>query len=317
MASCAGLLSRVDGARLDCVSDDLALLLADRGVADVTGPFARDWRFDLIEGDGPPRVDLPPRDQDELLARRTGWRPRWRAITSVAGELPRLRRALGDRTPVLLVGDAYHLPWLPYAGHQHMDHGFVLEGLEPGDDDPLAHIVDPYENATEWGRAEPIATRLRLSAFATALPGGRWAVLVPAETVPEPGPAAQIAANATAILAADERGAYRRFAERHRGQELAELENLTLQSWLLTRNRDLHSRWLGGLPASVVDASLADRFAAEVVGGWKRVTETSYMAMRRVRSGRRAPTATLAALASAAAAEVDLARSLAQGGSPL
>src|ERR1051326_895056 len=94
--SYAPLLPRVEGAYLDCVSDDLALLLAVYGVTDVCTPFAQDWRFDLTErGNGPVRIDLPPADQDELLSQRTGWRPRWRPVRSVERDAPDWQRALG------------------------------------------------------------------------------------------------------------------------------------------------------------------------------------------------------------------------------
>ena len=70
-ARCEPLLARVDSADLDCVCDNVALLLAHAGVADVRTPFALDWRFDLIDGSGGlPRLDLPPADLPELLAQR-------------------------------------------------------------------------------------------------------------------------------------------------------------------------------------------------------------------------------------------------------
>jgi hypothetical protein len=314
---CARLLPRIDGGYLDCVSDDLALLLAMHGVSDVRTPFAQDWRFDLSERAGlPVRVDLPPADQDELLARRTGWRPQWRPVTSVADDLLQWRHALGAGDPVLLVADAFCLPWLPYAGHEHMDHGFVLAGLSPGDgagcpaDELTAHIVDPYQNVTEWGVARPVITQLPLTELDSALAGGCWAVLVPATAEPPVNPACQLAANATAILAAADHGSYQRFIAGHQEAGADQLQNLTLQTWLLARNRALHASWLAGLDPSLLDQSIAERFLAQVSGGWQRAMEMSYIALRRVRSGRRAPGAAIAAVEAVSRAETDLARSL-------
>ncbi|WP_433392213.1 BtrH N-terminal domain-containing protein [Micromonospora sp. KLBMP9576] len=301
---CGRFLSQVDGARLDCVSDALAVLLAARGVPDVRDPFARDWRFDLRAGPAPARVALPAPDQDDLLARRTGWRPRWSA-TEPGTAADSWRAALREGAPVAVVGDAYHLPWLPYHGHEHMEHGFVVDGL---DADGTVHVVDPYENATEWGRAVPTATRVGLDTLAPALPGGRWAVLVAATTAPEaPDPRAQVAANVAAVRAAADSGAYERFVAAHAPAGRDELENLTLQTWLLARDRGLHARWLADLPAEAVDPGFVARFA-DVERGWRRATETAYLALRRVRGGRRAPGAALDALRTVTAAEVDLAR---------
>jgi hypothetical protein len=313
-ALCSQLLPQVDGTHLDCVSGDLALLLAARGVADVSAPFAQDWRFDLAGDDQAalPRVDLPPSDQDELLGRRTGWRPRWRPITSLQREVPYWRRALGDASPVVLVGDAYYLPWVPYQGHEHMDHGFTLEGISAAGydrDGVVAHIADPYDNVTEWGHAEPVSTRLPLHSLAPALAGGRWAVLERVRPEMPADPAVQVTANAAAILAAAGKGAYQRFVEAHERSGLAELQSLAVATWLLARNRELHARWLTGLPASVGCGPLADRFSAEISSGWRRATGICYIALRRVRSGRAAP-AVIGAVRSVAEAEADLACSL-------
>lgn len=318
-AVCSKLLPQVDAVYLDCVSDDLALLLAARDVADVRTPFAQDWRFDLVEReDEPPQVDLPPARQDELLGERTGWRPRWRPITSVDRDLPQWQRELGSGSPVLLVGDAFYLPWLPYQGHEHMTHGFVLVALHPTHDehgdtaagDLTAHVVDPYDNVTEWGAAKPLATSLSVRDLSPALSGGRWAVLVPAAPAEPVSPAVQVAANATAILASAGQGLYQRFADCHRQAGPAGFHSLSLQTWLLARNRALHAQWLAALPPGVIDPALADRFLTEACGGWQRATQMAYIALRRVRSGRTAPRAAFAAVLSAADAEVILARSL-------
>jgi hypothetical protein len=318
-ALCSQLLPRIDAAYLDCVSDDLALLLAAHGVSDVLTPFAQDWRFDLVEReDGLPRIDLPPAGQDDLLGQRTGWRPRWRPITRIGTDLPQWQRELGSGRPVLLIGDAFHLPWLPYQGHEHMDHGFVLVALHAAREDRgdtaagdlTAHILDPYDNITEWGAARPLATRLPISDLSPAFSDGRWAVLVPVRPAEPTDPAAQIEANAAAILASAEQGLYQRFAECHQQSGLTGIQSMSLQTWLLARNRALHARWLTVLSPAVIAPSLADRFLTEVCGGWQRAMEMAYVALRRVRSGRAAPPAAFAAVSYAADAEVILARSL-------
>jgi hypothetical protein len=300
-ARCAPLLDRVDSADLDCVSDNVALLLAHAGLADVRTPFALDWRFDLRDGaDGLPRLDLPPAALPELLAERTGFTLEWRPV----GELDEWREALARGEPVLAVGDAFHLPWVPYHGHKHLDHGFVVEGL----DDGVAHVVDAYDNATQWGRAEPLATTVPVDDLGPALAdAGRWTLLT---RVGEPRPvdlAERLAENAAAILGAERDGSYRRFVEAHREPDEPTLDNLTLQTWLLARNRALHGRWLAGQEGL---GELAERFEAEVVAAWRRAAETAYMALRRVSAGRQAPPAAFEATEAAVAAEPALAAEL-------
>jgi Butirosin biosynthesis protein H, N-terminal len=303
-ARCAPLLDRVDSADLDCVSDNVALLLAHAGVADVRTPFALDWRFDLREGaDSLPRLDLPPAGLPELLAERTGFTLDWRPAGALTEAVVEWREALARGEPVLAVGDAFHLPWVPYHGHKHLDHGFVVEGLEDG----LAHVVDAYDNVTQWGRAEPLATTVPVDDLAAALEDGRWTLLIRGG---EPRPldlAERLAENAAAILEAEADGSYRRFVEAHREADERTLDNLTLQTWLLARNRSLHARWLADQEGL---GDLAERFETRVVAAWRRAAETAYMALRRVSAGRQPPPAAFQAAEAAVASEPALAAEL-------
>jgi Butirosin biosynthesis protein H, N-terminal len=301
----------VDGARLDCISDDLALLLAARGVEDVQAVFGQDWRFDLRQERGSlPRPALPPADQGELLGQRTGWQPRWRRATSPRRDAQDWRDELSAGNAVVVVGDAYHLPWLPYAGHEHMAHGFVIEGLSWDNGAMVAHIVDPYDNITQWGHAQPLTTRQDLDSLGPGLADGRWAVLVAADQAPPADPGQQVTANAAAIAQAAESGAYQRFIDAHQRSGIDEMRNLALATWLLARNRALHACWLAALPAWQAPDSLAERFGAEISAGWRRATEMCYIASRRLLSGHAAPPAAIRSVQQVAAAEVSLARSV-------
>jgi Butirosin biosynthesis protein H, N-terminal len=301
---CAELLDRVDSADLDCVSDNVALLLAHAGVADVRTPFALDWRFDLRDRPGGlPRLDLPPARLPELLAERTGFTLEWQPVGPLAAAVAEWREALAAGEPVLAVGDAFHLPWVPYQGHKHLDHGFVVERLEGG----IAHVVDAYDNVTQWGRAEPLATTVPVDDLAVALDGGRWTLLT---RVGDPRPldlAERLAENAAAILEAEADGSYRRFVDAHGEPDEPTLDNLTLQTWLLARNRSLHARWLTGREGL---GDLAERFEREIVAAWRRAAETAYMTLRRVSAGRQAPPAAFQAAEAAVAAEPALAAEL-------
>jgi Butirosin biosynthesis protein H, N-terminal len=309
-ARCSPLLPRVDSADLDCVCDNVALLLAHAGVEDVRTPFAIDWRFDLVAGsEGLPRLDLPPAALPELLAERTGFTLEWRPVGALDEAVADWRAALNRGEPVLVVGDAYDLPWVPYHGQKHLRHGFVVEGIEDG----IAHVADAYDNVTQWGRAEPLATTLPVEDLAAALREGEWTLLRRVGTAAPVDVGERLAANAAAILVAEADGSYRRFLEAHREPDEPSLDNLTLQTWLLARNRALHGRWLGDQAAALAALGLADlpeRFEAEIVAAWRRAAETSYMALRRVSAGRRPPPAAQAAAEAAAAAEPALAAEL-------
>jgi len=303
-ADCAALLGRVDSADLDCVCDNVALLLAHAGVADVRTPFALDWRFDLVEGrGGRPRLDLPPASLPELLAERTGFTLEWRPVGALDEAVAEWREALGRGEPVLVVGDAFDLPWVPYHTRKHLDHGFVVEGVEDG----VAHVVDAYDNVTQWGRAEPLATTVPVADLAAALEDGSWTLLVRVGDAAPLDVGERLADNAAAIVAAEADGSYRRFVEAHREPDEPTLDNLTLQTWLLARNRSLHARWLADQEEL---GDLPERFESEVVAAWRRTAETAYMALRRVSAGRQPPPAALHAAEAAVAAEPALAAEL-------
>jgi len=316
-AACSRFLPMVDGAYLDCISDDLALLLAARHVTNLQAVFGQDWRFGIVEdGAALPRMDLPPADADELIAQRTGWRPRWRQASSPERDAADWCAELSAGNPVLVVGDAYHLPWLPYAGHEHMAHGFVVDGLSWDDGALTAHVTDPYDNITQWGPARPVTIRQELSSLAPGLADGRWAVLVAAGQARQADPGQQVAANAAAIISAAEDGTYRRFIDAHEGPGAGVARSLSLATWLLARNRALHARWLAALPARQLPDSLAVRFEAEVSEGWRRAREMCYIALRRVLDGRAAPPAAIRSVRQAAAAEQRLAESLLSSAEP-
>lgn len=314
-APCAALLNRVDSALLDCVSDDLALLLAQAGVDDVRTPFASRWKFCLIEdSDGPPRLNLPSRDQDTWLATRTGFTPRWRDVGGdVAAAVLAWHAELHAGRAVLVVGDAFHMPWLPYHRNEHMAHGFVVEGIDPlGESrEPVLHVVDPYDNATAYGRAAPLATKVGLADVALALGDGAWAVL---DRVGEPTPVDvphQVSTNAEGILAAEGDGSFDRLLDGHADLGREAVENLALQIWLLVRDRSLHRLWLIDERAELRRIGVAElpaRFEAELVPAWRKASEMAYVATRRVRAGRAAPRSVLDAVRSAAEQETAVAR---------
>lgn len=303
LASCEQFLPIVDSAHLDCICDAIALLLAQVGIAAVREPFAADWRFELVADERElPRLDLPPTDLADRLARRTGYTLSWQPLRSVDDALPRWHELLAQNRPVILVGDAFYLPWVPYSGHEHMDHGFVLEGLQDG---AVARLVDPYENSTEWGRAVPQTVTVPLAALAPAVTGGRWAALT---RTGEPEPvdvAVQLAENARAADDAD----LRRFVDAHRAVDEPALANLTLSTWLLARNRALHGLWLADVAPALDGLGLADlpeRFGRDVTPAWRRAAEASYLALRRLRAGRAVPPVALTAAVRATAAEAEL-----------
>ncbi len=317
-------MERADTDLLDCLAVNLAVLLAWHGAADLRTPFAARWRFRLRgDGAGGSRLDLPPQDLAQDLRELAGWELRWQPAADLASELPAWAVACDEGQPVLVVADAFDMPWIPYAGHEHMEHSFIVARV---DGDCLT-ITDGYANATEWGAAQPVTATVGRAEIAGLLAGaGRWSVPRPAGS-PAAGSAdcplaattiAQLVRdNANEITAAREAGCYDSFL---RGAaalaQAGDLAPVAVDSWLLARSRGLHARWLDSSAAAWVPAKVRLDFAANVATAWTRAAQMSYIGLRRARSGRAVPPALSECLRRACAAEQDLALAMRCGTGP-
>jgi hypothetical protein len=294
---------------LDCLAVNVAVLLAWHGAADVRTPFAAKWRFRLrSDGTGASRPDLPPQDVTDDLRELTGWELEWQSAADLAGELPAWAAACGQGQPVLVVADAFDMPWVPYSGHEHMEHSFIIAGVGAGD----LTVVDGYTNTTEWGAAQPVTTTAGRAEIAGLLAGpGRWSVVRPTGSALATSPARLVRDNAEQIRAAGEAGCYEVFLSHAAALvQAGDLAPVALDTWLLARSRGLHARWLDSDAAAWVPATARQDFSTTVTAAWTRAAEMSYIGLRRARSGRAVPPAVTECLRQACSAEQELANVL-------
>lgn len=275
---------------LDCIQVNLAVL-ADRWGEPLRHlALGATLRFAPRTGpDGLPTVDPAVAPHVAEATRLVG-------LTTSAGHHdlhPTQLRTLAEQAPVVYaVGDSYHMPWLPYAGHSHMEHSFLVtaEGEE-------AVVTDAYDNETAWGPARPGRWRLPWD----QLPTATWAVL-PAVT-PESRPADAAATPPTAppryrapapsVHLADP-APYVAAYESH-PDRLVALRRLSAETWLMTRARQLHTAYR---------LHLGERLdAQEQLRRWEKLTAAAFIALRRVERGRPAPGSLLPDLAAALAAD--------------
>lgn len=300
MQTCGLRYDSVDSAYLDCLNDNLAVLLLHAGVADVRTPFACQWHFD-VDPERPEETLAVERTPAEALVReQTGCALEWRQFEDdqfMAVIAPLVR----DRRPALIIGDAYFTPWLPYFGREHMEHSFIIDGVS--DDQRLLHVVDAYANKTEWGEATPTESYLpsmALERVIRALDTARAGSYLTVERVAPPPPldlAGLLRGNAAQILASlRERDLLGRFSRHYadRASDAAAIKRFVLDCWLIARSRAIHGLWLADVARErpdLLDAALAGAFAREVVAPWQRVNEFAYILFRRVSLGRAAPDA--------------------------
>jgi hypothetical protein len=302
-------MARVDTDLLDCLAVNVAVLLADQGATDVRTPFAARWRFDPAPGGTDPlRHPAAERHLEAGLRDLGGQRLTWHQVQDLGSQRQAWTHTCAGGQGVLVAADAFDMPWLPYAGHQHMEHSFIVTAA--GHDELV--IADGYTNATEWGRAEPLTATIATPEIAALLAGGgRWAVLAPAAPPPVPGLAEVVRRNAGEIAAAHDAGRYDAFLRDAAAQIAAgNLAPLSVHTWLLARNRKLHARWLDDQGSACLPEAARKDFAGSVAAAWARAAELAYIGLRRARAGRAVPPSVTEAVQQACSAEVSLARTL-------
>ncbi|MCQ4081079.1 acyl carrier protein [Streptomyces sp. RB6PN25] len=257
---------------LDCIQVNLGVL-ADH----VHGPGThlrlgaelgfRWWQ----RADGLPTVDPPLAEQLTAAGRLLGLH------VTARGRMGRdtMLRTIRERhTTHYVVADSYVMPWLPYHGHAHMEHSFLLTAGPDG-----WHVTDAYRNETQWGPAAP---------GHWILPDNGLAGIESAEVILlEPdGPAA--AGQPPPVFSLDDTTldafltAYDTCPDR--GLALAQL---TTETWLLARSRKLHAAYRTHVDTA--GAGRTDETTTQHLRAWDKVVEQTYLAHRRVARGRAEP----------------------------
>jgi len=279
----------LDAELLDCYDDNLQVLARHAGAADVRTPFARDWGFTARGAEREPDFFREP--VERRLREDTGlavtWHPALRSGVEACAAL------LADGRPVLMLADAYEMPWLPYAGNAHMTHSLVIDAI---DGDTVA-IADAYHNDTAWGPARPCRTTIDTARLADLFDDdARIATLETGGPPAPPDPVEVVRANAEAL----DVSALRCYTDKVRREldDRAATEALALACWLGVRSRTRYGRWLGELAGrDPVVAPVAARFHDEVVPAWRQASQRAYIARQRAERGRAVPAGAFDALA--------------------
>lgn len=219
-------------------------------------------------------------DAGQLLGLRVS--RRWDGVP--AAQAPAVVRPDGY---TYVVADAFALPWTPYHAQRHMAHSFLVApaGARRERERGGYQVIDAYHNDTQWGQARPGSHHLTVAELVAALhPAAQQILWIDPAPLPPPAPPAPARLDHAAIEA------YLRPC-REAADQLAVLDHLALQSWLLLRSRRLHSAYL------VSAGGCAQEALAEHLAGWAGVAEQVYIALRRVQRGREAPAGVLGRLA--------------------
>ncbi|QIJ60675.1 acyl carrier protein [Streptomyces sp. JB150] len=275
----------IDTTALDCVQVNAAVLADARHGPGTHLALGGRTAFTPRAGAGGalPTVEEPAAERIERMGDVLG-------LSLVPGRPVSDGRALldllpEDGSPLYVVGDAFRMPWLPYHGHQHMEHSLLLRAVDGG---ARVEAVDAYDNETPYGRAEPVVCSYD-RAQAAALFDGSPTLPVPVRGAPPArSPVPEIlgrnAEDGRRLLAGDAPERYAAAFRDHPDQQEA-CAALLLETWLLSRSRRLHAAWAAHhLPGSPVASAAAERAAA-----WETLAGQCYLAARRVQRGRPVP----------------------------
>jgi hypothetical protein len=254
----------------DCLQTNLALLAQSRFGAPELALGARLALTPRPGPDGLPTVEPTPGAHLDAARELLGLTVvEHRAVPA----RPDVAALLGGHPAVYVVADAYHLPWVPYRAHEHMDHSFLAE---PGPDGGVT-VLDAYHNDTAYGPARPGRWTLTAAHLADALPAGATATAFHRAPGTPAAPTAPVHRAPTPAAIEAYVLAYREHPDRPTA-----LRRLTLETWLLSRARRLHAAYRAAAygPDPRAEAHLAD---------WAKLTEQTYLAHRRVERGRPEP----------------------------
>ncbi|MFJ6889626.1 acyl carrier protein [Streptomyces californicus] len=189
------------------------------------------------------------------------------------------------RGALYVIGDAYRMPWLPYHGHQHMAHSVLLRASADG---ARIEAVDAYDNETPYGRAEPVVCTYTRQQAAALFDGSPTTPVLTHRGESRPQPLEHVLtrnARAATPMLETEAPEHYAIAFRDHPDQTAAFTALLLETWLLSRSRRLHAKWLARRsPGSAHAAAVAQQ-----AGAWEDLTGQCYLAARRVQRGRPAP----------------------------
>jgi acyl carrier protein len=287
------VLDGVRAAELDCVQANLAAV-ADRwhGAGAHLALGAAPRFAPVFPPDGPPTVE--PSVETRLAEAE-------RLLGLVVAERhdgldgPALRALATGHEALYVVGDAFTMTWVPYAGQRHMGHSFLLTAV-----DDRCTVVDAYHNDTPWGSARPGVWRLPVAELDAAATEVTALVLTAGPpSAPDRDTALVEAARAWSDTAVD------RYVAAVREHAEAGWDNLVLDVWLRARSCRLHASW-----AAAAGVEGAERVAAQAEA-WPVLASQTYVAMRRARRGGGMPAGLVDRLHELLRADAALARALA------
>lgn len=307
---------RVDVDALDCIAVNVAVLLEWVGVRDVRTPFAAEWHFSFEPRRTEFQLLLGRSPLQDLVARYTRYTIKENHLSDDGGLSADLAR-LTDEGPTLLFGNAYHMPWLPYANNQHMEHSVILTAI----DDQNADIVDAYSIRTEWGEARPTATSVptdclveSINSLKSARHKIAWSIQKGSEKAGQSVDRVLYANVENILQELDAKHAMRTFATYYadHAKNPDVLGQFALDCWLITRARQIHARWLADLArksSGLISATVAEAFENAVVRPWQTASEFAYIAFRRAKDGRSPPDASFKLIMNQIEpAEIDMAK---------
>lgn len=168
------------------------------------------------------------------------------------------------KKPYVAIGDGFEMPWTPYYGKQHLEHGFLVLDER--------RALDPYWTITEFGEAIPCSLK----------PDQWHAVPTDRQIILEPGTSRRVDETAPARTATHDSASIDEYLKELQDGSIS-VDQLSTDAWIMSRGRRVNYRCV-----QATEPRLATS-VANSAEAWDKASELAYIALRRERRGRTVP----------------------------
>ncbi|RJX37523.1 hypothetical protein D3P09_21305 [Paenibacillus pinisoli] len=285
----------VDTEFLDCFEDNIAVLLDHNGIQNANRVFASTWYFDFCDQD----VNLLPKLDYLTLKDRiyteTGFMIHEDSFTN--GDYKEIiTNHLLNNTPIIVLGDAYYMPWLTYYENDHNQHSFIVSGINTNTG--RVTIIDALKIITPWGEIAPQRTEVDIDVMIrsiemlqTTKPMSYYGpkpmsyfYLSRKDTIPFINNEKKITTNLEYMLKIEDEQPVVKYANFYKShfKDPRYTRKFVSSTNKIARDRACYHKWLRDIESPLMTKELIEEFHETVVKPWKNVSAYAYVLSRSI-----------------------------------
>ncbi|RJX37517.1 hypothetical protein D3P09_21275 [Paenibacillus pinisoli] len=275
----------VDTSNLDCIHDNIAVLLHHGGILNADHIFASTWYFDFIADETAVTPIVPKLDYLALPER----------ISYAGFELTEKKFREGDYistitdllaqgNPLIVFGDAFYMPWLHYYSREHHEHTIIIAGINSAT--KKIAIIDAFQNLTPWGtihrQKKEISLTVLIEAIEKLQTTKRKSYYLLNKIGPQTSLGNEIIMNINSeriIQKVGEEQTISKFSSYYKERFMSReyLDQFVYSCWLTARARVNYHKWMSYIDSKMNTVSLINEFYETIVKPWNQVSTFAYV----------------------------------------